>query len=191
MQRVSSISAHSTEVLLVMAKQKRRYKWVGVQDVNDIKTFVSISVANVTVCAAPIVDGDIQADCMVERVLIGLNVRRLLTTTIEALGYIVAKQKFDSSGVLLQVLDPLSTDVFDFGNKDIMAMGRLPVAGNISVGNAAGVQVSKGIETPPTIDIKVRRKLERMTEGITLTIVGDVSDVVRVSLFARVLLSFR
>ncbi len=170
---------------------KRRFKWVGVQDVNTLKTFVSTTTSLVTVCAAPIVDGDIQSECMIERVLIQMNIRRLLTSTVEAIGYIVAKQKFDSSGLLIQVLDPLSTDVFDLGNKDIMAMGRLPLAGNIPVGNAGGVQVAKEVVTPPMIDIRVRRKLSRLTEGLTLTITADLSDAVRISSLSRVLLSYR
>ena len=172
-----------------MAKKNRRFKWVGVQKLAQVNTFPSTSVSSVHVISAPIVDGDIQADSMVERVLCSLNIQRISTTTIEGLGYIVAKQKFDSTGTLIQVLDPLSTDVFDLGNKDIMAMGRLPIIGNIPIGNAAGVQLSKDLLVHE-IDVRVRRKLDRLTEGVTLTIVGDVSAIVKVSSQCRALLSF-
>jgi len=170
------------------ARVKRRYKWLGTQDINTITTFGATPTADTTKILPPIVDGDVQAECMVERILVHIQSRRLLTTTIEQYGYIVAKQKFASDGSLIQLLDPLSADVFDLGNTDIMAIGRIPVDPLMNV-DTLDVQITKGVFNFE-IDIKVRRKINRMTDGIVLTMTTDVAAVMRASIMARVLISY-
>lgn len=164
-----------------------QYKWVGTADTKNIDTFVGTPASAVGKPISDLGDVQITSDVVIERCLITLSTHRLLTTQIEAYAYIVALQKVDSSGLVTEVLNPLDTDAFALANRDILAIGHIPVPPVIHNGSAGATLADRSTHVH-TIDVKVRRKLARTNHALTLTIVADVSDVLKVTLLTRCLI---
>lgn len=170
-----------------MARKNPQYKWVGTADTKNIKTFVSTPASSVGKPIGDLGDVQIQSDVVIERCLFTFSTVRLLTSDLDAYAYIVAIQKVSSSGVPTEVLNPLDTDAFALANRDILAIGHIPVPPVIHNGSANATHIDRSVLVH-TVDIKVRRKLKRANHALTLTLVADLSDVLSVTLLTRCLL---
>ncbi len=169
-----------------MARAKAKYRWVGTKDVRNVEAFSAISVSDVGKMLPPLADIQVEQDVTIERCLVHILTSRLLTSDLSEYGYIIAMQKTDGIGVLTEVLDPSTTDPFDLANRDILAIGQIPVPPIIHNGvtNATHIDRSNLLHT---IDVKVRRKIHRANNVLTLTLASNVGNVLSVSVLTRVL----
>jgi len=168
------------------ARAKAKYRWVGTKDVRNVEAFSAISVSDVGKLLPPLADIQVEQDVTIERCRIDILTRRLLTSDLTEYGFIVAMQKTDGIGVLTEVLDPSSTDPFDLANRDILAIGQLAVPPVIHNGATNATHIDRSL-LHHVIDIKVRRKIHRANNVLTLTLAANVGNVVAVSVLSRCL----
>jgi len=168
------------------ARSNPQYRWVGTKDVRNVEAFAAITVSDVGKLLPPLADVQTEQDVVIERCRIDILTRRLLTSDLTEYGYIVAMQKVDAVGVLTEVLDPSSTDPFDLANRDILAIGQIAVPAIIHNGATNATHIDRSL-MQHVIDIKVRRRIKRANNVLTLTLASNVGNVVAVSVLSRCL----
>ncbi len=165
---------------------KPSYKWVGEVQLRAVETFASTSTSEVMQAVGSSTSLDSDNDVLFERMFIDFSIRRLLTTSVVSMAFIVAMQKVDSSGVLTEVLNPLTTNGFDLANRDILAIAQMPIP-PIMLGTGDALRVNSEV-IHVRHDIKVRRRLKRANHVLALTIVADLSSAIEVRTMTRSLL---
>ncbi len=141
-------------------------------------------------CVEVISDEQTKSDWTLDGIYLRLSLRRLLTTAIQEVAFIVAIQDTSNIGVVVP-LDPLSTDGLDIANADVLMWGQLPVPPVIRTWDSTGALVGTHIdlELKTTFwHIKSKRKLRRGKHAITLTIACDVDAAVQVRSLCRAML---
>ena len=169
-----------------------KYKWCGHAALQTLLTHPSTTTSQVQLPCPSLGNTEIQGEVIVERIIINFAIRRLLTSAVGAVGFLVAKQKvIPTTGAPLVVLDPLETtsDNFEFGSKDIFLMGLLPVPQCVMQFDANSLNITQETVTKE-FEFNGRRRLERLTHAMTLTLTADFSSAVSVFTQMRVLLRF-
>ena len=167
-----------------------KYKWCGFGRLEVVKTAVSSTTADPIVLCPRLVDEDSQGDVTIEAVYCHLSIRRLLTSNLDACGYVMAVQKAsDSSGEPLEFLNAIPTTAAGvvLGNRDLIQHGLIPVPPTLDLAGARSTNTE--LQTM-TIEFKARRKLHRLTHGLYLHLAADVSSVVGIFASGRVLLRY-
>ena len=182
--------AHQRRVTQRGVRQRKRYKWCATAQTKVVETAVATSIAEIPILCAGISDMEIQGDVTIERVFVHISTIRLLTGQLAAFAGVVAIQKLNAAGALLQVIDALevTNPQFSYGSKDIMWAGQIPVPGTVlKSDDSRDVTRETAVYD---IDIKVRRKLGRATHAFTLNLNIDVTAILSTFVQGRVLLSY-
>jgi len=168
------------------------YKWCGKVGSFVVRTPVALGLSNIPVLCASLGDSQVPGDVTIERILLTVSMRRILPTSMAACNYFVAIQVTDpSSGNPADVLNAQSTaqDAFQWGNRDILTSGALPVPAVIFDAAAGDEVVGRDVQVT-NIDYKGRRKLYRLNHVITFTPVADVDSVLQMFFTSRTLLRY-
>lgn len=145
-------------------------------------------IANVIQLTPTVTSAAIQ-DALHEVTWLHISVERILTTAIDACGFVVWKGKVDvGTSTPAQSLNPLNLVALEHADSDIMMEGLLNVPPVIF--DAAGTPAVNRELRAHKIHIPVARKFSRVNHGIFLAIACDVSSVVRVSVLHRTYLSY-
>ncbi len=175
------------------AGARPKYKWCGFGQTLTVATKANTTVAEVIQLCPRMVDEDAQGDVTVEAIYAHVSMHRLLFTTLEAVGYIIAIQKSDdTTGNPLEVFDTVpigSASVPVLGNRDILMHGHLPVVSRLIDGSSGAAASSNEVGVTDIV-YKARRKLHRLTHGVYMHITADGSDVVKVVVGGRLLLRY-
>jgi len=164
----------------------KKYKWCGGAIVRTVESFPNTAQNEIIVLCDTVGD-DSYSDCVIERSIIMFHIHRALNTTLDGFAGVLAIQKNDQSipAEPVQVLDALSLIPAEYSNRDILHWAPLPVPPTMSTGTTLNR------ETVPVVwDIKMRRKLHRSNEMLTLSMNTDITAVIRVFVQHRVLLSY-
>ena len=168
-----------------------KYKWCGHAKSATIETHVGMPTTEIQLLCPSLTLSEGQGEVVVERILLNFNIRRLLTSAIVALGFLVAKQKtIPTTGLPIEVLNPLevTADNFEFGNKDLLLQGLLPVPALLIKADDS-LNLSQEV-LHASYEFNGRRRLERLNHALTLTITADITDAIKVFTTSRVLLRF-
>ncbi len=172
---------------------KRKTQWVGGGQVIEPETDASTSIGEVIqlVPALPIADVRGQpTQCLVEAIYLHFSIRRILTTTFDALGFVVWMANIQEGGAApVQSLDALSTTDRAYGNKAIMMMAPLSVPPLLGTSDLLAFTVNDQIITE-SHEYQAMRKMDRSSNVLSLILNSDVSVVTRVFCQWRVLLSY-
>ncbi len=175
-----------------MAKKRSR-QWVGGGQVIEPQTDASTSTSDIIKLVEPIPRSAIQgADfkVLIEAIYLHFSTHRILTTTFDALGFMVYTQQVSESTELpLQALDALSTDRRLYSNNQILMMAPLKVPPILGTSDLLAFTTNDEIVVEHH-DYQATRKLDRAAQVLCLTVNSDVSDVVRTFVQWRVLLSY-
>jgi len=173
------------------ARPNPRYKWCGHSKSFTVLTQLATATSDVQLLCPSLGDSEQQGEVTVERILLQFSIRRLLTSATVALGFLVANQKVvPTTGAPLVVLDPLevTSDNFEFGSKDLFLQGMLPMPALLIKADDS-LNLSQEVLTKD-YQFKGRKRLQRLTHALTLTITCDISSAIKVFTTARTLVRF-
>jgi len=157
-----------------MAK-RRRGQWFG--DSQLITLQAGNDVAEVIQILPPANALESIRDIVFERVIIGFQNRRVLTSVVEGCAWMVWKGAvITGTTTPLQALTPLSQLDFSWADKDIMQYGVLPVPPIFFDGVANAITQEL---TSSMVDFNVKRSIHRANEGIFLVVRADNGGVVK------------
>ena len=171
-----------------------KFKWCGARDEHTVQAGSNLVLADFVPLCNSLSDSEAQGDVVIERIIIDLMVRRLLDTAVDQLGFIVQVQEDSpvtaAPSAIINPVDATNPE-FTFGNRDILLFGQLSMPPNISVGNAAGVQVSNG-GINHRFEFRARRRLHRLNDAVNLWLATDgvVDGVFKVMVLSRILLRY-
>ncbi len=118
------------------------------------------------------------------------SIRRLLTTALGGVGFIVWKGKvLLGTATPAQPYSPQSSSKFFHSDSDIMLSGVLPVPPTIRAAADDTLLVSNEVVTDERY-VKVMRKVSRDTEGVFLQMTASTASVVSVQVTWRTLLLY-
>ena len=166
-----------------------RYKWCTQNISKNYETSVATALADLIVLCAPLGDAQIQGDVTIERMLLHVHTRRLLTSNLQAACVGVAIQEVDTTPAALQVINYLDVTLpaFTTANKNILGFWPVDVPPLIDLAGVLAVQ--RGVQTA-TYEFKGRKRLERIHQGVFLTPLADATDVIQGFFQSRILLRF-
>jgi len=174
-------------------RAKARYKWCGAHGVTTVARDTSLVIADVNPLCASLSEAEAQGDTTIERIILDLTVRRLLTTDVSALGFIVQQQVDDETTALpSKVVNPLdqTNPAFTFGNKDILLMGLLGIPSFIIDGFTGGLATDRSALLHH-FEFNGRRRLNRLNNSVNLWLATNTADdVISVAFTSRVLLRY-
>lgn len=128
-----------------------------------------------------------QTKCTIEAIYLHFSVRRLLTTTFDALGFLVWQgQVAETGNTPIQALDALSLAPRLYANKAIMMMAPLPVPPLLGTSDLLAFTVNDGILTDHH-EYQASRNHDQANQVLSMTINSDVSAVTSVFAQWRVL----
>ena len=159
-------------------RQAGGYKWCGLNLLKTVETTASTATNEVVEICPDLSTAEMQGDVRVERILINLNIRRLLVSGIDAFGWMVADQKIvPSTGLVSEVLPVLDTtnSTFTLGNRDLYGIGLLPVPPKVL--QSDNTEIVDGRVLVERIDLKPRKTLHRLNHALTFTVAADVTAV--------------
>ena len=169
------------------------YKWCGFGFLRVPETFALTTPPEVISLCPRMLSDDAQGDVTLEAIYAHIAIRRLLTTSFDALGYFIATQKADiASGDPIEVLDAIPSgggSQAELGNRDILMQGLLPVPPRVFNGFDGSAAISSEIKVAE-VHYKARRGLHRLTHGVFMHLNTDVSDVCSVFVSGRLLLRY-
>ena len=168
-----------------------KYKWCGHQASSLIKPSVGLVVADIDLLCPSLGNTDIQGSVTVEKIFAWFTITREDFNATTGCAFMVAMQKTNpTTGAPIQVLNPLDTtaDNFSLGSKDLLMFGHLPFPSILLTSADAGFAPRGGIVAMH--EFNGRRTLDRLTHALTLTIVADTTDELRVVRGVRTLVRF-
>ncbi len=172
---------------------KRKTQWFGGGKVVVPETDVSTSVAEIVelIPALKVADYVGQpSKCVIEALYLDFSCRRLLITTLDALGFLVWVANVTEGGETpIQSLDALSTEARFYGNQDIMMQFPLLVPPLLAASDLLTFVVGDEVTTAH-FEFHARRKLDRSSQVLAMTINSDVSSVMTVFVQWRALISY-
>ena len=177
------------------SKARPRYKWCGFGELRTLETAAATGTGEVTVVCPRLVAEDAQGDVTIEAVYIHMAIQKTATNSgPAAAGYMLAVQKADNtSGDPNEVLNPLALTSADagaqLGSRDLLSTGLMPIPATISDGSSGANEVS-GEVLIHEVQFKARRRLFRLTHGVFLHMVADVTNIVTVFVSGRILLRY-
>ncbi len=175
-----------------MAK-KRTTQWFGGGQIVEPDTDVSTSVSEIVELVPALKVADFvgqPSSAVIEGIYLDFSIRRLLTTTLDSLGFLVWTAAVgEGSEAPIQALDALSTETRFYANKAIMMQFPLPVPPLLGTSDLLAFTVNDEILTAH-FEFSARRKLDRSSQVLAMTLNSDVSAVMRVFCQWRVLLSY-
>jgi len=171
----------------------KRYKWCGAQGEKTISLGTSLVVGDVFPLCNSLSDAEAQGDTTIERILLWMSIRRLLTTDIDALGFIVQVQEDDvTTAAPSSVVNPVDgiNPQFTYGNRDILLMGLMPVPQTQRNGFTGALELNKQLMVHH-VEFNGRRKLHRLNDAVNLWIANtDTDAVLAVHVVSRILLRY-
>ncbi len=176
-----------------MAKDKQ-YMWLGGGEIRVPETDVSTSVGEVIQMIPPQPVAEVvgaRTKFLIEAIYLHFSVRRILTTTFDALGFVVYQSPItEGTNNPAQPLDALSTTDRLYSNKRIMMMAPLAVPPILGTSDLLAFSVNDEIVTEHH-EYQAMRKHDRASEVLCLNLNTDVSNVVSVFCQWRVLTSWK
>lgn len=165
---------------------KRRGKWVGDLSVHDLQAGPDVATI---IQVVPTVTDESLSDVVLETCHIHLNIERILVTAIDACGYVIWLGKvLVGTTTPAQGLDPLSLVSGAWADADILLQGLLPVP-PVNVNGFDGVKQINHSLAHVQLQVKSKRRFNRVNHGIFMAIACDVDNVVRVTTVRRSYLS--
>ena len=172
---------------------KRRTQWIGGGEIKEPNTDASSPVADIIeMIPAELSSAAVgqSTSMVIEAIYLHFSTRRLLTTTFDALGFVVWVANVAETGnTPVQSLDALSTTARTYGNKNILMMQPLAVPPILGIADLTAFTPNDQIITEHH-EFQASRKLDRSNQVLALQINSDVSAVCRVFAQWRVLVSY-
>ncbi len=176
-----------------MGKQKE-YSWVGGAKLYQPQTDASTGVADVIELVPAQLTTEAagrRTRCTIEAIYLHFSIRRILTTTFDALGFMVWQAQVAETGnTPAQAIDSLSLTSRVYANKSIMMMAPLPVPPLLGTSDLLAFVVNDQIITDHH-EYQANRKHDQANQVLAMTLNSDVSVVVSVFSQWRVLLSWK
>jgi len=173
--------------------KKRTTQWFGGGQVIEPETDVSTSVSEIIELIPALKVADFvgqPSSAIIEGIYLDFSIHRLLTTRFDALGFLVwVAAVGEGSEAPIQALDALSTETRFYTNKNIMMQFPLPVPAILGTSDLGLFIANDEIKTAH-FEFSARRKLDRSSQVLAMTLNSDVSVVTRVFCQWRVLLSY-
>ncbi len=136
-------------------------------------------------------DVETKTDYTLDGIYLRFATRRLAVTPLQSVAFMVAIQDTDSIG-LVQPLNPVSPNLVDIQNADVLAWSPLGVPGFNTRFDSTGAFVGSTVNGEVVTEffhIKSARKLHRGKHAITLSIASEaVDDAVQTKVLARAML---
>jgi len=173
--------------------KKKSFKWCGDSEpAYVVEDFGNTTAIDVKVLC-PVVGLNDPGDWILERTILHFNIRRETVSEIDGLFGVVAVQPVDQSNTARpnQVLDPTTTLAREFGAKNILHWGPLPVPAVLVLADDSSATTSELLAV--TWDIPVKRRLDRQRQILTCTVCTNAGVTAAINIFLqhRVLLSQR
>lgn len=173
---------------------KKEIAWVGGGVIKEPETDAGTTPAEVIqlVPAIPVTAGQGQpAKCLIKGVYLHFSTRRILTTTFDALGFIMwVATRTENSDLPVQSLNAIATASVTYSNKAIMLNAPLQVPPLLGTSDLLAFTVNdQVIAEHHTFEAK--RKLDRQSQVLCLNLNSDVSLVTRVFVQWRVCLEYQ
>ncbi len=171
---------------------RKTYKWCGKLFTRTVEDAAGTAASDVEKLCADLTSQEPQGDVTIEKILLDVTTRRVLETGIQRVGFYVAVQKVDvGTSFVSEVLDPvsLSQDEFQLGNRDILIQGLLGVPPVLSAGDTGTSEVTSEL-LRHHFEFNGRRKLHRLNNAITFTVLCEVTNIVQVTVMSRILLRY-
>ncbi len=169
----------------------RKVTWFGGGQLYDSQTDASTGVGDVIQLIPGVTVADaaaaVRTQFVIEAIYLHFSVRRLLTTTFDALGFLVYQNGMnEASSNPTLALDALSTGDRLYQRKEILMMSPLAVPPLLGTSDLLAFTVSDEIKTEHH-QFMAARKHDRAGQVLCLTLNSDVSVVTRVFVQWRVL----
>lgn len=124
-------------------------------------------------------------DIVIERIILSFQSRRILVADIEGFAFLVWKgDVLSGTTTPTESLDPLSTSTFNWAHASIMKYGVLKIPANTFDSTAQLPALSNEV-TAETMEIIVKRKVNRANEGIFLAVAADLSSALKCNITWR------
>lgn len=128
--------------------------------------------------------------CLIEAIYLKASIRRLLTTTMASLTYMVwLGNVSEGSDLPIQALNSQSLDARAYGNSDILMHSAMPVPPLLGTSDLLAFTVNDEIRAE-AYEFQATRKFDRSRQILCLVANSDVDAMVRVFFQWRVLLSY-
>ncbi len=172
---------------------KKTYSWLGGGQTIDPQTDASTSTADVIqlIPAQPVAAvTNERTRFLIEAIYLNFSVQRILTTTFDALGFLVYQiPPIEDSANPSLALDAISTSDRLYSRKNIMMMAPLPVPPILGTSDLLAFSTSDEILVSHH-EYQANRKHDTAFQILAMTINSDVSVVTRVFAQWRVLVSW-
>ncbi len=172
---------------------ERRTQWLGGAKLQLANTDASSPVADIIemipaeLSTAPVGQS---TKYTVEAIYLHTSTRRLLTTTVDALGFVVwVAQVAETGNTPVQSLDALSTTNRAYGNSRIMMMKPLAVPPLLGTSDLLAFTVDDRVIVAHH-EFQASRTLDRSNQVLAMQVNCDVSAVCQVFCQWRVLVSY-
>jgi len=158
---------------------KRSGQWIGD---SFLKTIQGGGAVSELITLLPTAEQlDVPRDIVFERVIITMQVRRILVSAVEGFAWMIYKTGvLSGTSTPLEALNPLSQSTFSWSHGSIMQFGGLDVPPFISRGNDGVAQIDGSVHTTE-VDIHVKRSIKRANETVVLMIAADITNVLKVN----------
>lgn len=172
----------------------KTFEWVGGAQLKSVETDVGTAIGDVIqmIPSTPVANAVGTRDkFVIDAIYMHFSIRRLLTTTVDSLGFIVWQESVqEGTNNPIQSLDALSTTSRLYSNKRIMMMKPLPVPPLLGTSDLLAFTVNDEVLTA-SFEYQASRKHDRSSQVLCLISNCDVSDVVQVFAQWRVLCTYR
>ncbi len=173
--------------------KRRRLQWVGGAESIDTATDANTAVGDLILMITALdrtADQGQPSKCLIEAIYLKMSTRRLLTTTMAALTYMVwLANVSEGSDLPIQALNSQSLDARAYGNSDILMHGALDVPPLLGTSDLLAFTVNDEIKATDA-EFQATRKFDRSRQILTLVVNSDVDAMCRVFCQWRVLLSY-
>ena len=173
----------------LVTRRPPRYKWCGHNESYIVQTHVATALADIMLPCPSLGNSDIQGQCTIERVLMYMTTNRQNVSEVDACAFLLAMQRTTpATGLPIDVLNPLdvTADNFTLGLKDLIMFGQLSWPPIVLQADDTVAPNRQGISH--FFEFNGRRTLDRLNHALTLTIVSDLTDQIRIFVGMRVLL---
>ncbi len=172
---------------------KKTYSWLGGGEIIEPQTDASTATSDVIqlIPAQPVAAvTNERTRFLIEAIYLNFSVARILTTTFDALGFLVYQiPPIEDSANPSLALNAISTSDRLYSRKNIMMMAPLPVPPVLSNGSTGAVFTSDEIKVSHH-EYQANRKHDTASQILAMTVNSDVSVVTRVFCQWRVLVSW-
>ncbi len=166
---------------------RRRGQWFGDRELKTANDQPVI--ADVVQLLPPALALESIRDIVFERCILTFGISRILASAITDLEWFAWHGRVaDGSVIPLEALNPRSAASTTLAHSTIMQFGQLPVPSTYPVFDSTGTLISTEIDRAvlvKEVDFDVKRKIERDSQGVFLTVAASTQDVLRVNIAWR------